>query len=167
MFPSLSLSRNAAAAAIGHGHGDGCGCGLGFGCGHESGALITGLLGPRDALASRGPLRTIGVVARGLIGRAATAPMVRRRPASEPGEPGWSVPPGGARHGLCAERNAPPRRSSGTKSCPAPRGGAVSRVPWSASVTGSDTEPAAVSATDAVTESATDSTQLRIDESRG
>ena len=44
--------------------------------------------------------RTIGVVARGLIEKAATTPMARRRPASlpeqqtasrVPGEPGWTL----------------------------------------------------------------------------
>ena len=44
--------------------------------------------------------------------------------------------PGGARHRPCAGRNTPPWRSSGTKPCPAPRWGAVFRVPWSASVSG-------------------------------
>ncbi len=37
--------------------------------------------------------------------------------------------PVGARHGPCAGRDTPPRRSSGTKPCPAPRWGAVFLVP--------------------------------------
>ncbi len=50
--------------------------------------------------------------------KAATALLGRRRPASPPGEPGRSAPPGGARHRHCARRAAPPDRLSGTMPCP-------------------------------------------------
>ncbi len=76
-----------------------------------------GLVGRCDANASRRTTWPIGMVTRGLIGRAATTPMARRRPASSPGEqtasrsprePGSAIVRSASRRRLVARRDHVP-----------------------------------------------------------
>ncbi len=74
-------------------------------------------------MASQRPSVTPSAWSRVGDGRAATPPMVRRRPASEPGEPGpQRAPRGSPVAPLCAARPAPDG-GSGTMAYPAPRWG--------------------------------------------
>ncbi len=92
-FSSFATQCGIMVLGHGHGHGHGLGTGHGFGFGETHPQhRPSGALGRRSVPAPQ--RRTIGVVARGMIGRAATTPMVRRRPATAPGEQTSSRVPG-------------------------------------------------------------------------